>query len=682
MSLLVATDLGRFYGADEIFSAINLEISASAHIGLVGPNGAGKTSLIDILAGLDLPTSGSVAVAGKTRLGYLPQRPEMAGAHSLWQEQLKAFADLRDMEGQLTALEDQLAAPDGYDEALERYGNLQAEYERRGGYEYESRIKIVLSGLGFAADEYHMPLPQLSGGQKTRAMLCRLLLEEPDLLLLDEPTNHLDIRAVEWLETYLKSFPGAVLAVSHDRYFLDNFATTIWELEYQRLLVYRGNYSAYLQQRDMRRESLRHAYYWQQQFIDKELEFVRRHMGSRRTAQAKGRLKKLETMRKRGKILESGPRHRRKMSLEMGHHLRSGDQVLMTEDLRIGYDAESPLMTVPDALVLRGETVALIGPNGVGKSTFLKTLAGDLAPLGGQVTLGAKVKLGYFAQAHEKLNRDVSILDEIRATKKMPISAARDYLGRFMFSNDDVFRPIASLSGGERGRVALAKLTLLGANLLLLDEPTNHLDIDSQEVLQAVLEGFTGTILLASHDRYLVDALATQVWEMTAGDLTIYDGDYQAFLRQRSRSLREPGENAKAKGCATRNGEVARDGNLRARIRGLNPYEAAKRAAELESMIDQLERDLSEIDRQLHSASLAGDAESVRVLGEAYIKTQADLESRLTNGASSRNEQRETPAQRNHIMFTISARPNESSEKGALRTILSAILALQLEHVC
>ena len=626
MSLLTASNLGKYYGADEIFSGISLAIPAGARIALVGPNAAGKTTLLNLLAGSELPSSGDVYMARGTHVSMLPQRPELAGDHSLWQEQLSAFDELRRMESQLAALEKQMSDTEQFDVALERYGPLQAQFERLGGYTYETRIKMVLSGLGFSAEEYDMPLSILSGGQKTRALLCRLLLEEPDLLILDEPTNHLDIQAVEWLEAFLASYPGGILAVSHDRYFIDHFAKTVWEIEYGGLQVYRGNFSAYYAQRASQRETLRHAYYWQQQFLQKEREFIRRHMGSRGTAQAKGRLKRLETMENRGAILESGPRHRKKMHIEMGEYLRSGDQVIVTRDLCIGYDAEKPLHTVPDVLVQRGETVAIFGPNGVGKSTLLKTLCGDLEPLKGEVRLGAKVKAGYFAQAHERLSADKSLLDEITAVKPMPISQARDWLGRFLFSGEDVFRSISSLSGGERGRVALAKLALQGANLLLLDEPTNHLDIDSQEVLQAVLETYSGTILLVSHDRYLIDALATQIWEMSAAGLTVFDGGYQAYLRARNRRVQVESA-AKADKSAGYRGK--RPANYAAKINGLNPFEVAKRTAELEGSIGELETSLSKIGEQLDDASLAGDAGKVRSLGEAYARTESELEAAL-----------------------------------------------------
>ena len=623
MSLLTASELSRFFGADEIFSDITLAIPAGARIALVGPNGAGKTSLINILAGIDLPTGGDIHLARGTNIAFLPQNPELAGDHSLWQEQLKAFANLRAMEAQLVALEQEMGAADTYDAALKTYGPLQAEFERLGGYDYETRIKIVLSGLGFTQAEYDTPLPMLSGGQKTRALLTRLLLEAPDLLILDEPTNHLDIQAVEWLENYLASYRGAVLAVSHDRYFIDKFASVVWEIEYGRLQVYRGNYSAYVNQRAEQRETLRHEFYWQQQFIQKETEFIRRHMGSRGTAQAKGRLKRLETMRKRGDILEHGPRRRKKMFIQMAGHQRSGDQVIMTRDLKIGYDAEEPLLSVPDLLVIRGETVAIIGPNGVGKSTLLKTICGDLPAVAGDFRLGAKVRTGYFAQAHESLNPRNSLVDEVVAIKAMPISQARDWLGRFLFSGEDVFRPISSLSGGERGRVALAKLALQGANLLLLDEPTNHLDIESQEVLQSVLEGFGGTILLVSHDRYLIDALATQVWELKPGELSVTAGGYQRFLRERNRRLQAAADD-NADGQRKRGPAVYAEKKY-----GLNPFELARHTAQLEARIDELETCLSAISGRLDEASLAGDAGRVRLLGDEYTRKQAELEAAL-----------------------------------------------------
>ena len=628
MSLLTAANLSKFFGAEEIFSDIALEIPAGARIALVGPNGAGKTTLIDILAGRDLPTSGAVHIARNTRIAYLPQRPELAGGHSLWQEQLKAFDELRAMEAQLTALETDMTDSDRYQEALSRYGPLQAEFERRGGYSYDTRIKMVLSGLGFTADDYQTPLPQLSGGQKTRALLARLLLQEPDLLVLDEPTNHLDIMAVEWLEKFLKSFAGSVLAVSHDRYFIDNFAGVVWELEFGSLHAYRGNYSAYLEQRELRRGHLQKQYDAQQQFIAKERDYIRKHMGSRWTAQAKGRLKKLETLQKRGKIIASAPRNRGMMKLDIDAGARSGDQVLVTRDLSIGYTSEAPILSVPDALVIRGETVAIIGPNGVGKSTLLKTVAGELSPLQGEARLGAQVKVGYLAQAYEKLNPDNSILDEIIAAKAMRVSQARDFLGRFMFSNDDVFRSIATLSGGERGRVALAKLALAGANLLLLDEPTNHLDIDSREILQTVLENFTGAILLASHDRYLIDALATQIWEMTPDGLQIYDGSYQQFIRARNRRLEAQLESG-AEGLSDVNGARGKSDSAGRKKLGLNPFEAERRAALLEARIGELEDSLQLLSDQLALAGDKGDVARVRELGLDYSRTETELETIL-----------------------------------------------------
>ncbi len=626
MSLLTANHLGKFYGADEALSDISVSIPAGARIALVGPNGAGKTTLINILAGIDLATSGSVRIARNARVSFLPQRPELVGDHSLWSEQLKAFADLRQMERRLAQLEQQMADASNSAQALEAYGPLQAEFERLGGYSYETRIKMVLDGLGFSAAEYALPLPQLSGGQKTRALLSRLLLEAPDLLILDEPTNHLDISAVEWLEKFLESFNGAVLAVSHDRYFIDSFAATVWEIEYRQLQVYRGNYSAYRKQRAQRRETLRRAYDSQQEFIRKEREFIRRHMGSRGTAQAKGRQKKLATMRKRGAVLEGGPRQRRKMFLEMGGYQRSGDQVILTRGLTVGYAAGEPLLTLPDCLILRGETVALMGANGVGKSTLLKTLCGDLPALAGEARLGAKVKLGYFAQAHEKLDEAKTLVDEILAVKHMQTSEARDWLGRFLFSGEDVFRAVSSLSGGERGRLALAKLALEGANLLLLDEPTNHLDIDSQDVLQEVLAQFEGTILLASHDRYLIDALATQVWQLTPGQLSITYGGYQEFLRARNRRLQQAADSKAQQPARARGKRAAAYADKR---QGLNPYQAAKRADELEAIIHELETKLGAITTQLDSASLAGDAGKVRTLGETYTRAEAELEAAL-----------------------------------------------------
>lgn len=616
MSLLTATHLTKYYGPDEVFSDLTLEIPRDARIALVGPNGTGKTTLLNLLAGLDTPTEGAVHSARDLRIGFLPQRPELYGSHTLWAEVLAAFEDLRQMESELNRLEAAMAVAETHDAALQAYGPLQERFELAGGYTYENRIRRVLQGVGFSPDDYDMRLSELSGGQKTRALLSRLLLDEPDLLILDEPTNHLDIYAVEWLENFLKEFPGAVLAVSHDRYFMDHFASVIWEMEYGSLETYRGNYSHYVHQRTDRHERRLKEYESQQEFIAKEEAFIRKHMGSRLTAQAKGRQKKLDTMRKRGKIIAKPRGERKEMNLRLQAAMRSGDKVLMTRGLAVGYDR--PLLEVPNITLYRGETAALIGPNGVGKSTLLKTMIEQLDPLAGSVQMGASVKVGYFAQAHELLEPSNTLIDELTLVKAMPISEARNYLGQFLFGGDDVFRKVETLSGGERGRLALAKLSLAGANLLLLDEPTNHLDIDSQEVLEMVLDSFNGTILLVSHDRYLIDALATQIWEASPGKLDVFEGTYQEYLeaRRKQEETAIPVQNG-----ATSNGAVVSE-----KKHGLNPYQLQKRIQDVENQIHALEDRLETLTVEIEAASAAGDAQRVSDLGAEYSQTEADLD--------------------------------------------------------
>jgi len=618
MSLLTASNLSKLYGADEIFSAVSAEVPHKARIALVGPNGAGKTTLVQLFTGEQLPTTGQIHIAKEATLSYLPQRPELVGNHTVWDEQLKAFSHLRAMERQLAELTTQMTESD---EALEQYGALQAEFERLGGYDYEARIRMVLAGVGFDSSDYQTPLPQLSGGQKTRVLLARLLLEEPDLLILDEPTNHLDIYAVEWLESFLKDYRGAVLAISHDRRFIDNFAAAVWEMEFGRMEIYRGNYTHYMQQREEHRERLQKEYEQQQEFISKEREYIRKHMGSRWTAQAKGRLKKLNTMHKRGKIIERGPRDRRAMHLNIEAEARSGDKVLTTHNLAVGYD--EALFTLPDVTLWRGETAAIIGPNGAGKSTLLKTITGELEPLSGECALGAQVQIGYFAQAHEGLNPDQSVLDEIMEAGGMGIAEARNLLGTYLFSGDDVFRNVSTLSGGERGRVALAKLALSGANLLLLDEPTNHLDIDSQEILQAVIENYEGTVLLVSHDRYLIDALATQMWALRTGRaMEVYEGGYQEYMRAFRQREQQAAESA-SKGSRRRAAQYAE------KVRGLNPYQLKQRVHELENQIAELEALVALLSQQIETASANGDATQVQDLGAQYTAAESDLEAAM-----------------------------------------------------
>ncbi len=624
MAVLSASNLAKSFGANDIFQGISVEIPHGAKIALVGSNGIGKTTLLEVLIKKEEASAGVVSYMKGLTIGYLPQRPQLAADRSLWDEMMTAFVDLRRREARLAALTEQMSAASGneLDELMARYGQDEHQFELDGGYTYELRTRQVLQGLSFTATDYQMPLKHLSGGQQTRALLARLLLESPDLLVLDEPTNHLDINAIEWLESFLKTWNGALLVVSHDRYFMDSVITTIWEMAWRRIEVYRGNYSHYLQQREHRYSRLQKEYEAQQEFIAKEEEYIRRNMAGQNTSQAKGRLRRLERL-KRDNLIDR-PHTEHNIHLSLKADLRSGDKVLMTYKLVAGYNPEKPLVNVPDITLYRGEIAAVIGPNGAGKTTLLKTLLEELPPLSGSSRLGAAVQPGYFAQAHEGLTLNNSVIDELLTVRHLQQSEARNYLAQFLFTGDDVFRPVATLSGGERGRLALAKLALDGANFLLLDEPTNHLDIPSQEILQAVLDAFGGTILLVSHDRYLIDALATQIWDIQPGKMTVFEGPYQEYVqareaaRQAGRDVQTPARVETKITSKPANGKPA-----------LSPFQRQRRLAEIEKKIHELEIQLVELSGELGEASAAEAVERVRDLGEAYTAAENQLDRAL-----------------------------------------------------
>ncbi len=655
MSLVSAINVTKSYGLRDVFSGITLSVSHGARIAIVGPNGIGKTTLLRILVGLEEPTNGILHQARGLKIGYLPQEAGLQGTHTLWEECLSVLADLREIEAELAHLEHQMSDPVHAEDALERYGQLQDIFERRGGYTYETRIRQTLSGLGFDVSDFERPIPQLSGGQRTRALLARLLLSDPDLLVLDEPTNHLDIAAVEWLEGYLSQWEGAALIVSHDRYFLDKVVDHILEMSMTGMETYRGNYSAYVQQRQARWELRQQLYEAEKERLLKEMDYVKRNIAGQNTRQAKGKLRRLsrevEAIENLGvEVVQSknwgeisaeadvsehtmgveeverrirglrGPSNRPpRLNLHLKAIARSGDLVLRTRDLAIGYPDEGrPLFRTPDLLLKRGECAAVIGPNGAGKTTFLKTLLERCEPLEGEVILGASLKIGYFAQAHEDLRPERTLVQEIEAVMpNLLLAEIRDYLARFLFNGDEVFKKVAVLSGGERGRLALAKLSLTNANLLLLDEPTNHLDIPSQEILQEVLDAYQGTILLVSHDRYLIDALGTQIWEIVPDQamLQVFLGTYSQYRAKQEADKAE---------VEARNRAAVAAQKVKTPLPSPEERRRRKRLKEVDTQIVTLEEQLTALGRRLETPP--ADPIKVQQLGGEYVRMQSELE--------------------------------------------------------
>lgn len=638
MTLLNVHELTKYYGADRIFSMVSFQVARGDKVALVGVNGAGKSTLLKIIAGMEPADEGRVHLARGMRAAYLAQEVRFAPGRTLWQEMEDAFAYLTDLQDEMHRLEQRLAdtADPDWEQAMERYGDLTAHFEHAGGYEIDQRIKRALQGLGFVEAQYHQLLSQFSGGQKTRAALAATLLSGPDLLLLDEPTNHLDLKALEWLEDFLQHWDGTLIVISHDRYFLDKVTRRTLEMAFGTLEDYPAGYQGYLTLKAERLERRLKEYTTQQELIARTEEFIQRYKAGQRSKEAKGREKRLNRLKEQH--LVARPKESRQLKLFLDSQLRSGELTLALDGLVVGYashlsaaatDRPCVLVRADELELQRGERVALLGPNGSGKTTLLRTLIGELPPLRGHPQLGHQVAIGYYAQGHDALNLEATVLEEIlRVDPRIGETRARTLLGRFLFSGDDVFKRVGDLSGGERSRVALAQLTLLPGNLLIMDEPTNHLDINAREALEAVLKEYPGSILFVSHDRYFIDALADKLWVVRDGRLIEHVGnysDYMTLLAEEQRAVAHERESA-THPAALDPGHSHDKG--RSDRPSAEEKQRRKRLAALEAEVESLEQELARIQSDLELASVAQDVERIATLGTQYAELEARLNQR------------------------------------------------------
>lgn len=625
MPLLEVNNLTKYYGANLILDQISFQIDPGTKIGLIGPNGCGKTTLLNIIEGREDYDSGRITFQSGLRLGYLTQEPQFSEGLTVEGEMLAVFADLQALADQISVIEHAMgdlsleADQDKLSTLLDKYSHLRELFERQGGYEYRVRIRSVLNGLGLPQEFWDRQTASLSGGEKTRLSLARLLLSEPDLLLLDEPTNYLDIQAVEWLEHFMKDYRGAVLAVSHDRYFLDRIAQGIFELEEHCITSYVGNYSSYQTQRQQLIQSWEKAYSLQQREISRQEKMIRE---ARETEKAKreaaSRQKRLDLVQR----IEKPPGEQDGIRLKFGTAYRSGKRVLEVENLTKAFDSRQILKDVSLALYA-GDKVALLGPNGAGKTTLLRILMGDVAADGGRHRWGHAVSTGYYSQEQPDLNLTGTPFEEILNIRGFDNLAARNHLALFQFRGDDVFKRVEDLSGGERRRLALAKLVLDKANFLILDEPTNHLDLRSIEALENALTSYEGTLLFVSHDRYFVNKVAEKLLLLSPeGHITPFEGkyeDYQNWLAQQKEVL-----------AATKKEAPARASQSQQELRQLRrPKKVSRRTLEalasVEAEIASLEKKRTDIAELLCTPEVYQDYLETQKLTD----TDQDLAARL-----------------------------------------------------
>ena len=621
MIILSAQHIAKSFGVNAVLRDVSLTVQQGDRIGLVGVNGCGKSTLMRILAGLDAQDGGEISLVRGLRVGYLAQQNMVTSGETVWNELQKVYEQVFAMEKKLRELEDEMAH--AHTDA-QRFGQLSADYDRltqrfeeADGYSWKSMVSGVLNGLGFKPAQYDQCVDSLSGGEQTRLCLARLLLQKPDLLLLDEPTNHLDTETLQWLENYLAAYKGSVLVISHDRYFLDHVCTGIVEILMGASEQYNGNYTRYIAQRQERFESRMRAYEIQQKEIERQQAIIARYRMFNREKSiraAESREKALDRMEKLEKPVDE-----RAIRFSFEARRRTGEDVLQLTEISKSF-GEKHLFHDLTLRVRAGDRVALIGPNGVGKSTLIKIIVGEEQPDTGFIRYGSNVDIGYYDQHQSTLHADKTALDEIwDRFPQMEQSSVRGALGMFLFTGDDVFKPIHTLSGGEKGRVALTALMLRKDNLLLLDEPTNHLDMDSREVLEDALADFGGTIITVSHDRYFINRIANRIIEMQPDGVTEYIGNYDDYIERKNRPVAVEAEAGKTKTELEK--EKRREKLSRQALRQLKI-----RAQEAEKAVGVKEAEIAELEAQMADPSLYSDAQKSADVQRAYQKAQQALQ--------------------------------------------------------